>query len=58
MNDLRIVQCPNCQQQTQWSDDKPYRPFCSSRCKDADFIAWANEEQQIPGNPDYGDSAD
>ena len=49
------VSCPGCSTQVLWREDNPHRPFCSDRCRQSDFIAWANEEQRIPGNPDYED---
>ena len=50
-----IVKCPNCQVKVEWRQDNPYRPFCSERCKNKDFIAWANEEQKIPGDTSVSD---
>ncbi len=51
MNKISTIPCPNCQQPVQWSNDNPYRPFCSERCKLIDFGAWANEEHSIPVDP-------
>jgi hypothetical protein len=50
-----LVKCPRCGAEAPWSEDNPSRPFCSPRCKQADFIAWANEEQVIAGNTVYDD---
>ncbi|MGI9287901.1 MAG: DNA gyrase inhibitor YacG [Pseudomonadales bacterium] len=50
-----IVQCPSCQAEVEWNNDAPHRPFCSLRCKQADFIGWANEEHTIPGDSSYDD---
>lgn len=47
--------CPGCGEAMVWDSKNPNRPFCSSSCKDRDFIAWANEEQVIGGNPEYDD---
>lgn len=44
----RLVNCPTCQKQTEWSTDNPYRPFCSERCKLIDIGKWASEEYTIP----------
>jgi len=30
-------------------DGKPWRPFCSERCKLLDLAAWADERYRIPG---------
>lgn len=50
-----IVQCPSCQAEVEWSDDALHRPFCSLRCKQIDFIDWANEDRKIPGDSGYDD---
>ncbi|ROR94770.1 hypothetical protein EDC56_3913 [Sinobacterium caligoides] len=50
-----IVNCPSCQQPTPYSRDNASRPFCSKRCKDADFIDWSNEERTIQGSSVYDD---
>jgi endogenous inhibitor of DNA gyrase (YacG/DUF329 family) len=31
-----------------WSEDEPYRPFCSRKCQLLDFGEWANERHRIP----------
>jgi len=49
------VQCPGCGTSVLWSRDNPHRPFCSERCRNQDFIAWANEEQVIGGDNSYDD---
>lgn len=43
----KIIACPQCQQDSEWSEANPFRPFCSERCKLIDLGAWANEEYQI-----------
>lgn len=53
--DIRQVQCPACKLLTAWSNENPHRPFCSVRCKDSDFIDWANESHRIAGSAEYGD---
>jgi uncharacterized protein len=40
---LRRVPCPACGTPTPYRTDNPNRPFCSARCKDIDFGAWASE---------------
>ena len=30
-----------------WTKESEFRPFCSDRCKNRDFGAWANEEYRI-----------
>lgn len=49
------VNCPNCNAKLEWSTENPNRPFCSERCKNKDFIAWANEEQVIAGDSSVSD---
>ena len=49
------IQCPGCGESLVWDPDSPFRPFCSQRCKDADFIGWAHETHRISGDDDYDD---
>ncbi|MDA7686907.1 DNA gyrase inhibitor YacG [Pseudomonadales bacterium] len=49
------VNCPTCAEIVPWVPTSTYRPFCSKRCQDADFIDWANEEKRIAGAGDYDD---
>lgn len=48
-------QCPHCTTELIWNPDNPFRPFCSEQCKNRDFIAWANEENRLPGSADFDD---
>jgi endogenous inhibitor of DNA gyrase (YacG/DUF329 family) len=48
MTSARIVRCPHCGKTFEWSAESPFRPFCSPRCKDIDFGAWASERYRIP----------
>lgn len=50
-----VVECPNCGNQVRWTADNEQRPFCSRRCKDADFIDWAEEKRSIAGSSSYDD---
>lgn len=45
---LKTVQCPNCKKEVVWSDDSPFRPFCSERCHLIDLGAWADGSYAIP----------
>ncbi len=45
------VPCPTCKQQTTYSKDNPYRPFCSRRCQLIDLGEWAGEGHRIAGKP-------
>ncbi len=44
----RVVSCPHCGQEVEWSDKNPFRPFCSERCKLIDLGQWANERYRVP----------
>jgi len=44
----RIVTCPTCGGESVYSPDNPCRPFCSERCKNVDFGAWATESYRVP----------
>jgi len=48
---MRSVPCPTCNRPVPWSDQSPWRPFCSERCKLIDLGAWAAERHAIPGEP-------
>ncbi|HXL98113.1 MAG TPA: DNA gyrase inhibitor YacG [Steroidobacteraceae bacterium] len=48
------LRCPTCQRAIEWSDQFPYRPFCSDRCRLIDLGAWLSEEHAIPGNAAEG----
>ena len=55
----RIVKCPGCGGPSVYAPDNPCRPFCSPRCKNNDFGAWASERYSVPAEPDQeDDSAD
>lgn len=43
------VNCPHCNEIVVWSEENPFRPFCSERCKLIDFGKWANENHVIAG---------
>lgn len=46
-----LVKCPACGTEVPWGDESPWRPFCSKRCKDADFLGWAEGDYSIPAAP-------
>lgn len=50
-----VVACPRCGAKSEWSKANPHRPFCSDRCRNEDFISWANEGNGIPGDSTYDD---
>jgi uncharacterized protein len=43
------VKCPTCRRSIEWSDQFPFRPFCSERCRIIDLGAWLAEKHVIPG---------
>ena len=49
------VKCPSCGIDVVWQESSEFRPFCSARCRDQDFIAWANGDHAIGGNEEYDD---
>jgi endogenous inhibitor of DNA gyrase (YacG/DUF329 family) len=44
----KLVRCPTCSGDSVYAASNPYRPFCSTRCKDIDLGAWANEDFRMP----------
>jgi uncharacterized protein len=44
--------CPTCKRLVDWSDQSPWRPFCSERCKLIDLGAWASGQRSIPAEPE------
>lgn len=47
----RIVTCPTCSGESVYSPENPFRPFCSERCKNVDFGAWASESYRVEAKP-------
>jgi hypothetical protein len=43
----RIVPCPTCRGDSVFARENPFRPFCSARCKNNDFGAWAGEAFRV-----------
>jgi uncharacterized protein len=43
------VPCPACGGRSLFAPSNPWRPFCSERCKQIDFGAWASEEFRVAG---------
>jgi endogenous inhibitor of DNA gyrase (YacG/DUF329 family) len=54
----RIVPCPTCGGDSIYAADNPFRPFCSERCKNVDFGAWATESYRLAARPSLKDEAD
>ncbi len=53
----RLIRCPACGGPSVYAADNAHRPFCSARCKNQDFGAWASEGYSVPEdpNPDQAD---
>ena len=47
---LKIVPCPACGGQSIYAPSNAFRPFCSARCKNVDFGAWASEGFRLPAD--------
>ncbi len=54
----RIVRCPTCGGESVYALSNPCRPFCSPRCKNNDFGAWASEAYGVAARPDEDDDPD
>ncbi|MFM9900920.1 MAG: DNA gyrase inhibitor YacG [Polaromonas sp.] len=46
----KIVTCPACGGQSIYATTNAFRPFCSARCKNVDFGAWASEDFRLPAD--------
>ena len=59
----RVIRCPGCGGPSVYASTNEFRPFCSARCKNQDFGAWASECYAVdadtpPKDPATGDEAD
>lgn len=45
---VKVVRCPACGGESIYASTNPFRPFCSDRCKNLDFGAWASESFKMP----------
>ena len=43
----RMIRCPGCGGDSLYATTNPDRPFCSARCKNNDFGAWASEGYSV-----------
>ena len=59
MNDgsfpARIVRCPACGGESLYAVSNPSRPFCSARCRNNDFGAWASDSYAIEAKTEEND---
>lgn len=42
------IPCPRCKEETLFSPENPFRPFCSERCKMIDLGNWASGGYRVP----------
>jgi endogenous inhibitor of DNA gyrase (YacG/DUF329 family) len=42
------VRCPQCKRDSIFSEENPFRPFCSKRCRLIDLGQWASEGYKVP----------
>ena len=47
---VKQVVCPTCGGPSVYAPANPFRPFCSERCKNVDFGAWASEGFRLPAD--------
>ena len=47
----KSVPCPTCKRALIWSEEFPWRPFCSERCRLVDLGAWLANARALPGEP-------
>ena len=43
----RVIRCPGCGGPSIYDASNLFRPFCSARCKNNDFGAWASESYSV-----------
>ncbi len=48
----RVIRCPGCGGPSVYAAENAFRPFCSARCKNNDFGAWASEGYAVAADPD------
>ena len=51
----RVIRCPSCGGPSVYSPANANRPFCSARCKNNDFGAWASEGYAVPADPEVSE---
>jgi len=54
----RIVRCPACGGESVYAATNPHRPFCSARCRNNDFGAWASEAYGVTAKPEPDEERD
>ena len=46
----KVVKCPSCNKDVEWSYKQKWRPFCCERCRLIDLGEWASENHRIAGS--------
>lgn len=54
----KMVVCPACKGPSLYALSNASRPFCSERCKNIDFGAWASESFRMAAETPPDDEAD
>jgi len=44
------VKCPTCKKEVVYSEENPFRPFCSEKCRLVDLGQWFEGEYSIAGD--------
>lgn len=44
---IALTSCPICDKPALWTEENPYRPFCSKRCQLIDLGEWAKGSYEI-----------
>jgi endogenous inhibitor of DNA gyrase (YacG/DUF329 family) len=45
---MRKTRCPQCGKESPYTEENPYRPFCSDRCQLIDLGNWADSRYTLP----------
>ena len=53
----RVIRCPGCGGPSVYASSNEFRPFCSARCKNNDFGAWASERYAVDADTTQKDPA-
>ncbi|EKE71429.1 DNA gyrase inhibitor YacG [Gallaecimonas xiamenensis] len=53
-----VVACPICGKSVPWSEQSPFRPFCSKRCQLIDLGEWASGDRAIPAEEESPSESD
>ncbi len=52
-----VIRCPGCGGPSEYASTNEFRPFCSARCKNHDFGAWASERYAVDADTPPKDRA-